>query len=193
MAVLGWDSGGGCARILGKGGNLLRECGGARGFYLHVKHFSWIGSVAVSPVYRPAHPRVWPGQTVCWRQPPHISSQSHRTSAVHMDHVLRVGSGDAHFGRHARQLLGGRRRAFRPPLLRAGTFGTLLPSFAAAQPPCRWPGCPPTKVPQGRTFRASSARLDLQTHFRGPCNSTTCIVRYTPYNTGKKKPSRRPT
>ena len=75
VAVLGWDSGGGCARILGKGGNLLRECGGARGFYLHVKHFSWISSVAVSPVYRPAHPRVWPGQTVCWRQPPHISSQ----------------------------------------------------------------------------------------------------------------------
>ena len=33
VAVLGWDSGGGCARILGKGGNLLRECGGARGFY----------------------------------------------------------------------------------------------------------------------------------------------------------------
>ena len=64
VAVLGWDSGGGCARILGKGGNLLRECGGARGFYLHVKHFSWISSVAVSPVYRPAHPRVWPGQTV---------------------------------------------------------------------------------------------------------------------------------
>ena len=28
VAVLGWDSGGGCARILGKGGNLLRECGG---------------------------------------------------------------------------------------------------------------------------------------------------------------------
>ena len=74
VAVLGWDSGGGCARILGKGGNLLRECGGARGFYLHVKHFSWISSAAVSPVYRPAHPRVWPGQTVCWRQPPHISS-----------------------------------------------------------------------------------------------------------------------
>ena len=73
VAVLGWDSGGGSARILGKGGNLLRECGGARGFYLHVKHFSWISSVAVSPVYRPAHPRVWPGQTVCWRQPPHIS------------------------------------------------------------------------------------------------------------------------
>ena len=48
VAVLGWDSGGGCARILGKGGNLLRECGGARGFYLHVKHFSWISSVAVS-------------------------------------------------------------------------------------------------------------------------------------------------
>ena len=82
VAVLGWDSGGGCARILGKGGNLLRECGGARGFYLHVKHFSWISSVAVSPVYRPAHPRVWPGQTVCWRQPPHISSQlaQHRVS-----------------------------------------------------------------------------------------------------------------
>ena len=75
VAVLGWDSGGGCARILGKGGNLLRECGGARGFYLHVKHFSWISSVAVSPVYRPAHPRVQPGQTVRWRQPPHISSQ----------------------------------------------------------------------------------------------------------------------
>ena len=62
------------------------------------------------------------------------------------------------------------RRSERPPLLRAGTFGALLPSFAAAQPPCRWPGCPPTKVPQGRAFRASSARLDLQTHFRGPCN-----------------------
>ena len=76
VAVLGWDSGGGCARILGKGGNLLRECGGVRGFYLHVKHFSWISSVAVSPVYRPAHPRVWPGQTVCWRQLPHISSQT---------------------------------------------------------------------------------------------------------------------
>ena len=45
VAVLGWDSGGGCARILGKGGNLLRECGGARGFYLHVKHFSWISSL----------------------------------------------------------------------------------------------------------------------------------------------------
>ena len=72
----GGTAGGGCARILGKGGNLLRECGGARGFYLHVKHFSWISSVAVSPVYRPAHPRVWPGQTVCWRQPPHISSQT---------------------------------------------------------------------------------------------------------------------
>ena len=89
VAVLGWDSGGGCARILGKGGNLLRECGGARGFYLHVKHFSWISSVAVSPVYRPAHPRVWPGQTVCWRQPPHISSH-HAQQSTSKGHVHTV-------------------------------------------------------------------------------------------------------